>query len=150
MAAIDFWLGECVLPRETMQFPHRLVANAFHLTAPAHTSGVIGFSSTRDSHPLLPSHVTQRTCVGSSDGKMIELILRNERVAALGSGESAAGCTDGAGALRGAVLDLCAAEGAFALIDAGAAMAGWANSVVAEEAARRLGLGLHAAGSRLL
>lgn len=136
MAAIDFWLSSCVLPRETMQFPHRLVANAFHLTAPAHTSGVVGFSGTRDSHPLLPSHVTQRTCEGSSDGKMIELILRNQRVAILGSGERAASCADGA--LRGAALDLCVAEGAVALIDAGAAMAGWANPDVAEEAARRL------------
>lgn len=50
MACIDFWLGTYVLPRETMQFPHRLVANAFHLTAPSHTSGVMGFSGTRCCH----------------------------------------------------------------------------------------------------
>jgi hypothetical protein len=69
---------------------------------------------------------------------MIELILRNERVAVLGNGGGVESCDDGAGALRGATLNLCITEGAVALINAGAAMAGWPNSAVAEEAARRL------------
>ena len=31
MAAIEFWLNNCVFPTETMQFPQSLVKNAFNL-----------------------------------------------------------------------------------------------------------------------
>jgi len=116
-----------------MQFERRLVANAFHLAAPSHTSNVVGFSGTKDGHLLLPSQVPQQAPadgpIAGTDGKMIELILRNERVAVLD-----ARTVD----LRSATLDLCMAEGAVALVDAGAAMAGWSNSEVADEAMQRL------------
>ena len=133
MAAIDFWLNTCVLPRETMQFERRLVANAFHLTATSHTANTIGFSGTKDGHLLLPVQVTQRTPADKQilgiDGKMIELILRNERVVVLDLHQAE---------LRSAALELCVAEDAVALIDAGAAMAGWSNSEVADEVMQRL------------
>jgi len=138
--AVDFFLNACVLPRETMQFERRLVANSFNLTATSHTANTIGFSGTKDCHLLLPSRVSQRTPddgpIAGTDGKMIELILRDEGVAVLDAR---------AGDLRSAALDLCVAEGAVALVDAGAAMAGWSNSEVADEVMKRL----QAADSRL-
>ena len=36
MAAINFWLNNCVFPAETRQFPQSLIANAFHLADNSH------------------------------------------------------------------------------------------------------------------
>ena len=121
LAAINFWLNNCVLPRETMQFPHRLVTSAFHLV----TGHAIGFSGTKDSHPLLPLQVEQMApadpTIASTDGLMLDLMgLRNREVICLPAGES----------LIDSVLGLATAR-ANALIDAGASMAGMSNVDVA-------------------
>ena len=125
MAAINFWLDACVLPRETMQFPNRLVANAFNLTDNA-TGALIGFSGTKDNHLLLPLHVTQRypedaAELFATDGKMCNLVLQNEEVV----------CLEKKLVLTEAVLNLVVKRGAHALIDAGATMAGLSNLEVA-------------------
>ena len=129
MAAINFWLNSCVLPRETMQFPHRLVSNAFNLTDNDREQ-VIGFSGTKDNHLLLPLAVKQRMpdhlAMTATDGKMLSLIARvpNEDVTCL-TGE------DGQ-LLADSVLELAVRTHlSDALIDAGAAMAGRTNSQVA-------------------
>ena len=128
MALIDFWLKTCVLPRETMQFPSRLVANAFNLTDNP-KGDIMGFSGTKDNHLLLPFGVSQRTPDGAkellaTDGKMVELILRNKDVACLESKKDVA--------LSSAVMQLVIDRAARALIDAGATMAGLSNTQVAE------------------
>ena len=138
MAAINFWLDACVLPRETMQFPTRLVANAFNLTDNP-GGDVVGFSGTKDNHLLLPLHVTQRTPDGATellatDGKMCDLVLGNEEVVPL----------DAMDRLSEAVLSVATQRGASALIDAGATMAGLSNEAVATRAIELL-----TAGSRL-
>lgn len=87
-ATVNFWLNSCVFPRETMQFPQRLVANAFHLTqnrlhleSKVHQqcSSIMGFSGTKDSHLLLPHHVQQdmpkEVSMLATDGKMIARLL---------------------------------------------------------------------------
>ncbi len=84
MAAINFWLNHCVFPTETMQFPHRLVTNAYNLTDNA-KGAVVGFSGTKDSYLLLPVHVAQRTPDGTTelcatDGKMLDLVLNYQVV----------------------------------------------------------------------
>lgn len=132
MALVDFWLESCVLPRETMQFPSRLVANGFNLTDNP-TSDVMGFSGTKDNHKLLPFKVRQRTPEGAeelraTDGKMFSLILSNERVVRLEPKE----------ALGKAVLRLVVDEAADALIDAGATMAGLSNEQVADTLCKML------------
>jgi hypothetical protein len=122
LAAINFWLNNCVLPRETMQFPHRLVTSAFHLV----TGHAIGFSGTKDSHPLLPLQVEQMApadpTIASTDGLMLHLMTceRNREVICLPAGE----------ALIDSVLGLATSR-ANALIDAGASMAGMSNVGVA-------------------
>lgn len=126
MALVDFWLESCVLPRETMQFPNRLVANGFNLTDNP-KGDVMGFSGTKDNHLLLPFGVCLRTPEGAAalratDGKMCHLILSIKRVVCLESKE----------ALSKAVRRLVVDEGADALIDAGATMAGLSNAQVAE------------------
>ena len=126
MAAIDFWLNKCVLPRETMQFPHRLVANAFDLADNA-SGQIMGFSGTKDTSLLLPFQVTQRTpqdaSVASTDGLMLDLVgQRNREVVCLGKSAS-----------RLAILTLAVQERDIdAFIDAGATMAGLSNREVAE------------------
>eukprot|EP00854_Cymbomonas_tetramitiformis_P000643 gene643-1076_t len=50
---INFWLSNCVLPIETMQYPQRLIANAWHLADNA-AKRAGGFSGTNDNHRLLP------------------------------------------------------------------------------------------------
>ena len=122
LAAINFWLNNCVLPRETMQFPHRLVTSAFHLV----TSHAIGFSGTKDSHLLLPLQVEQMApadpTIASTDGLMLHLMTceRNREVVCLPAEE----------ALIDSVLELATTR-ANALIDAGASMAGMSNVDVA-------------------
>ena len=127
MELVNFWLDACVLPRETMQFPNRLVANAFNLTDNP-KGHVIGFSGTKDNHLLLPLHVSQCTPDGAdelkaTDGMMCNLLLHNKQVVCLSTAE----CS-----LSKAVVDLAISCSASALIDAGAAMAGFSNREVAD------------------
>lgn len=127
MAAISFWLDACVLPRETMQFPQRISANAFHL-AESKTRSITGFSGTKDNSILLPTQVTQEQAdmqeVKATDGKMIALILQNRQVRRLSTSVK----------LFEAVLRECIQLGTSALIDGGALMAGLEN----DEVARRM------------
>ena len=133
-AVVDFWLNTCVMPRETMQFDRRLVANAFDLCAANYTANSIGFSGTKDNYVLLPTQISQQTPdyqpILATDGKMIDLLLRKARVTVVGKATEML--------LRSAILNLCLAEGAVALLDAGAAMAGWSNAEVAGELRKRL------------
>ena len=132
MAAMNYWLDACVLPRETMQFPNRLVANPFNLTDNP-TGAVIGFSGTKDNHLLLPLHVSQRTPDGAdellaTDGKMCNLVLQNEEVV----------CLEEELIPSEAVIKLAIERSAAALIDAGATMAGLSNLEVARRVITKL------------
>lgn len=124
MAVINFWLGTCVFLRETMQFPQRLVANAFHL-ADNEQGKVVGFSGTKDNKLLLPLQVKQQVpnlqTVVATDGKMLELVLRNDEVI----------CLDSAKTLSSRILEVAVKRRTHALIDTGATMAGLPNQQVA-------------------
>jgi hypothetical protein len=129
MSVISFWLNCCVLPRETMQFPHRLVANAFNLTDNKN-GNVVGFSGTKDNHLLLPLHVKQQLtpdvtmpAMLATDGKMFSLVLKSE-VKCLESSEQG---------LAYSVLEYAVSTRANALIDAGATMTGIDNAQVADK-----------------
>ena len=82
MAAVDFWLNSCVLPKETQQYPQRLVANAWHL-ADSPSGCVVGFSGTNDNHRLLPLQVKQHLAVEetlqATNGKMLAVMLDNRQ-----------------------------------------------------------------------
>lgn len=124
MAVIDFWLGTCVFSRETVHFPQRIVANAFHL-AHNEQGKVVGFSGTKDNKILLPLQVKQQvpnlqTAV-ATDGKMLELILKNDEVICFGAAKS----------LSSSILEFAVKRRTQALIDTGATMAGLPNQQVA-------------------
>lgn len=124
MAVIDFWLDISVFPRETMQFPRRLAANAFNL-ADNKQGNIVGFSGTKDNKRLLPLQVRQQVpnlqSVFATDGKMLHLVLSNEQVI----------CLDDTMPLSSSVLQLAMKHKANALIDTGATMAGLSNQQVA-------------------
>jgi hypothetical protein len=124
MAAINFWLSKCVFPRETMQFPKRLVANACHLAHNRLKSNT-GFSGTKDSHLLLPPQVEQSIpevrALEATDGKMVDLILQNQEMVCLRSNQT-----------QDDVLKLVIENGIHAIIDAGAIMAGLSSKDVAD------------------
>ncbi|KAJ1423382.1 hypothetical protein B484DRAFT_398675, partial [Ochromonadaceae sp. CCMP2298] len=107
MAAVDFWLATCVVPRD-----------AYHL-ADNVQKRVVGFSGTKDNALLLPLPVQQMhpECAElmGTDGRMLDLVRRCRRVI----------CLDGSHPSK-AVLELAVPE-ADALIDAGATMAGLSN-----------------------
>ena len=131
METINYWLSHCVLARETMQFPHRLVSNACNLTDNV-AGQVVGFSGTQDNRLLLPPHVTQQTPreqeMLGTDGKMLKLMLSNEKVVVIDESKQ----------LTDATLSLVIEKSASALIDAGALMAGKTNREVANILLKRL------------
>ena len=151
MGAINYWLNACVLKQQTMQFPKRLVTNAWNLTDNAH-GAVIGFSGTQDNNLLLPLHVHQDSgadpVLRGTDGKMLKLILdekhglhvvgdsqepaERSRSADLGATSETFLCSMSLSVLKLAV------EKSSALVDAGATMAGMTNHEVAVEVLRLL------------
>jgi hypothetical protein len=133
MAAIEFWLDACVFPRETMQYPARLVANAFNLASNAEGQ-VVGFSGTKDNSLLLPLQVGQRLpdelLLRATDGQMLSLV---------GNRQAPVKVFDSSQPLSAALLEFAVVEsGADALIDAGASMAGLSNGEVARQALKLL------------
>eukprot|EP01035_Chromulina_nebulosa_P021325 gene21325-27629_t len=125
MAAINFWLNNCVFPSETIQFPQSLIANAFHI-ANNSQGRVIGFSGTKDNHLLLPHQVEQSMRVHpeltATDGKMLDLLgPKNDQTVEV---------IDDSIDMSSGVLEL-AGRGYNSLIDAGGTMAGLSNRVVA-------------------
>ena len=125
MAAIDFWLNNCVFPTETRQFPQSLIANAFHL-ADNSKGRIIGFSGTKDNHLLLPHQAEQSKQndveLTATDGKMLDLLGPKN--------DEAVEIIDDSIDLRSGVLQLVE-RGYHALIDAGGTMAGLSNREVA-------------------
>ena len=145
MLTINFWLNNCVLPSETLQYPHSLVATSWHLAANARRE-VAGFSGTKDSELLLPLAVRQTepgdAVLRGTDGKMLQCILDNSAFLALDLASAEA--QTGPDAVLNAVRDTVQARthgpsaGVSALIDAGGLMAGAANADVAVRMLGRL------------
>ena len=134
MATICFWLNHCVLPRETMQFPHSLICNSFNLTHCDHDNTprnmMIGFSGTKDNSLLLPDPVKFQTPLHPSllatDAHMIDLVFFKSK--------NRLHCFERkkAGDKRQDILEYAVESRTCALIDAGATMAGLSNREVAE------------------
>ena len=57
---VNFWLNSCIFPTETMQYPRKLIANAWHL-ADNRKGFTNGFSGTDDNHRALPLQVRQES-----------------------------------------------------------------------------------------
>src|ERR1700689_3525907 len=57
-AVVDFYLSECVFPKEAKEFEHKLTTNAWDLTHEK-TRLITGFSGTNDHSYLLPLSIRQ-------------------------------------------------------------------------------------------
>jgi hypothetical protein len=159
MRAVNFWLAMLVLPTETLTFPARLVANAWHLADNAQHN-IVGFSGTNDNSLLLPLQVrafwfiravlsspcrrhavltpTRVQVTQSAPINAPRLLATNGKMWDLlgrgihGQAPEVVRVTPGPGEdLASAVLRAAVSRCASALIDCGALMAGWTNKEVA-------------------
>ncbi|CAE7206919.1 unnamed protein product [Symbiodinium necroappetens] len=131
---IAFWVCQCVFPKETSQYPNKLVANAWNL-ADNQDGLVSGFSGTDDNHRVLPLQVTQQNLahLAGTNGKMINMIMDNPDFLSLPPGQDQEGNPSWLRAARFAVE-----RGVHALIDCGALTAGALNADIAVEILRLL------------
>ena len=124
-ATIHFWLNKFVFPKETRQFPFKLVSSAWDL-AKDQSQPMRGFSGTKDSCRLLPlgSKLSSLPQLESTDGDVLARVTakENRRVFHLPSDDSAK------------VLDFIVSlkDGGSVLIDVGALMIGISNEQVAK------------------
>ncbi|KAJ7708800.1 hypothetical protein B0H17DRAFT_1124601 [Mycena rosella] len=78
-AAIDFYLSECVFPKEAREFSYKLTTNAWDL-ARTKTRLVTGFSGTNDNKHLLPLSIAQldEDSQRHTNAQVLEYILQRE------------------------------------------------------------------------
>ena len=128
-SAIHFWLNTSVLPKETKQFPYKLVATSWDL-ARAQSQPMRGFSGTKDSCRLLPLHVSLGSLpqLEGTDGDVLARVTsaENRKVFELPADVSA-----------DQVVNFIVDSGrrgsaASVLIDVGALMVGMTNQQVAQ------------------
>lgn len=125
MATINFWLNKLVFPRETRQFPFKIVASAWDL-AKDQSQPMRGFSGTKDSCRLLPlgTELSSLRQLESTDGDVLARVTAKENrcVYDLPSDDSAR------------VIDFLISlnDGGSVLIDVGALMIGMKNEQVAK------------------
>ena len=126
-ACIHFWLNCCVLPKETRQFPFKLMATSWDL-AREHSQPMRGFSGTKDSSYLLPANVRLGSLpqLQGTDGEVLARVTNpcNRRVSRLDS--------DSVNVTARSVIDFIVDKGnGNILIDCGALMVGMSNRQVA-------------------
>ncbi|KAG2441624.1 hypothetical protein HXX76_003244 [Chlamydomonas incerta] len=124
-AVVDFWLRFCVLPAETRQYPQRLGASAWDLAAAG--DRVMGFSGTNDNYRLLPLRVHQAppddAALKATNGRMLDVIIQHSRgFHTLPSAEAAGGVP-----VWQSLLQTALNNGAHAVLDCGALLAGTSN-----------------------
>ena len=84
---VNFFLEYSIFPTETMQYPGKLMANAWHLAQNAENR-VNGFSGTNDTKKVMPRQVQQHTLeqLCGTNGKMVQTVLENEDLLITGIG----------------------------------------------------------------
>jgi hypothetical protein len=78
-AVIDFYLSQCVFPKEAKEFKHKLTTNAWDL-AQEKTRLITGFSGTNDHSYLLPlsMHQLDAEMQRHTNAQVLEYLLREE------------------------------------------------------------------------
>ncbi|KAJ7777437.1 hypothetical protein B0H16DRAFT_1407125 [Mycena metata] len=78
-AVVDFYLSECVFPKEAQEFQHKLTANAWDLARKTEKS-TTGFSGTNDNKYLLPLSIEQRDQPPQlhTNAQVLDYILQEE------------------------------------------------------------------------
>jgi hypothetical protein len=125
-AVIDFYLSECVFPKEAREYQHKLTTNAWDL-ARNKTRLTTGFSGTNDNRHLLPLSIEQldQESQRHTNAQVLEYILREENRQVL--------CTDSddaLGLLRRLVLQT---PPVMVLLDVGAQVLELQNEDVARQ-----------------
>lgn len=122
---INWFMCACVLPRDTAQYPRRIVATSWDLTS---AGAARGFSGTNDQYRLLPLHVKQHDpddrALRATNGRMLAQLSRHTRSCNLADAA-------GRGSAR-TVLDHALSLGLDAIIDTGSLLAGTGNEEAAE------------------
>ncbi|TMW55348.1 hypothetical protein Poli38472_013239 [Pythium oligandrum] len=144
MVVINFYLNQCVFPRDTRQFPKRMARSAWDLVRGPEN---IGFSGTNDNHRLLPLGVSQHEpdepSLRGTNGKMLDLLLDNTIDFTVLSehtttGNEAVVLSQTIKPVWESLLDSAVVNECRALIDAGALLAGVDMHRAAEDLARQL------------
>ncbi|KAJ6561052.1 hypothetical protein DFH09DRAFT_921131 [Mycena vulgaris] len=125
-AVIDFYLSECVFPKEAREFQHKLSTNAWDL-ARTRERLTTGFSGTNDNKYLLPLSIEQldQESQRHTNAQVLEYILQDENREVL--------CTnsdDAMGLLRRLVQQT---PSVMVLLDVGAQVLELQNEAVARE-----------------
>jgi hypothetical protein len=114
MAALSFWLSNCVFLADTTTYPKREIATSWDLAV----NRASGFSGTNDNHRLLPSQVRQHEPavpeLQATNGEMLGALLAHTIAIKITSPQA-----DWKEIIRQAV-----SHGATALIDCGSLLAG--------------------------
>lgn len=128
MKTIDYYLNQCVYPKQTMIFPAKLAASPYDLVSGKH---VCGFSGTNDSSLLLPVLVKQEESespvLRATNGKILKTILSKT------STYATMDVTD-----RAKLITFILEKNVQAFIDVGAILAGVKNQDFADEILMRL------------
>ncbi|CAM9546328.1 unnamed protein product, partial [Sphacelaria rigidula] len=119
---INFWLQFIVIPTETKLCPKSIGTNSWFL-AQNSTGWISGFSGTNDNHRLLPLQVQKSRdnalpSLSGTNGKMLDLILKNERYTTLATSADGKQSNEDKYCWE-VLLQLVVDEGAHALIDSG-------------------------------
>ncbi|KAI5896513.1 uncharacterized protein SCHCODRAFT_02569139 [Schizophyllum commune H4-8] len=89
---IDFYLSECVFPKEARQYPHKLTTNPWDL-AREKSRPTTGFSGTRDNRYTLPTSIVQEDLPPQqhTDALVLNYIRRSENQTVICKDYDAAG-----------------------------------------------------------
>ena len=120
---VNFWLNFIVLPSETRLCPRSIGTNSWFL-AQNKNGAITGFSGTNDNHRLLPLQVHKSRddalpSLSGTNGRMLDLVLQNNRYITLGEGDAEHGDNVLTQVWR-ILLRIVVDERADALIDCGA------------------------------
>jgi hypothetical protein len=90
-AVVDFYLSECVFPKEAKEFEHKLTTNAWDL-ANEKTMLTTGFSGTNNHSYLLPLSIHQLDAEKQrhTNAQVLEYLLRTENCRVVDTGTAAA------------------------------------------------------------
>ncbi|KAJ7035592.1 hypothetical protein C8F04DRAFT_1258798 [Mycena alexandri] len=125
-AVVDFYLSECVFPKEAQEFQHKLTTNAWDLARKTEKS-TTGFSGTNDNKYLLPLSIEQRDQPSQlhTNAQVLDYILQKENRAVIYTD-----CDDALGLLRRVVKQ---EPPVMVLLDVGAQVLELQNVDVARE-----------------
>lgn len=75
---IDFWLVNCVFPKDMLQYRHSIISSTWDHASTKHS---LGFSGTKDMHRLFPTYLNYENSanlrIRGTDGKMLDMLLEN-------------------------------------------------------------------------